>query len=387
MTSKNSSSQQECHNNRVDKNTKLPQAIDKKNNKAVKLIPMMALLFSMIAIGAAGFSIYRLHNFVSTLPESENYVNNHAEVDDLQQHIAQLEASVEKQSVQLNQYIKQLENLSTQEKSLKHYIDQQISGVNANQAEIRQRMVQFSQSYLEPSTILAQQIQLMVKHVVINNLQFAKNAWEILGNRSYALFFLNQANAALLKLDHSGPWLDKIYAIKIAIEHGQSLLDSLHQIAELSSKLNQLELLPPLSTSKPQRAVKHEPHNNWQIALYESWEYIQSLISVHKISDVDRVLIDAHRRADVRAVVFLELSELRLSLINQLPENFERTQSNIELLIKNYFINDQAYQTWVDLLHKITLPQTTDIEDLINQIIHNIDQIKTSDQMQAQIAK
>lgn len=383
MAAKNVSPQKDTQDKRVDKKIKLPRA---QNNGILRLMLTIAVLFSVIAMAVAGFAIYSLQPFTNKATDIEDRPNNMALLPELQHHISVLQVLTQKQSAQLNQHVAQLDDLSTQDTVLKNYIDQQIAGISANQAEIRQRLLQFGQSYLEPSTALAQQIQLMHKQVVINNLNFAKNAWGVLGNRSQALFFINQANAALLKLDHGGTWLEKLYAIKIAIENSPSLVQRLRQIMQLNKTLDQLQLLPPITASATE-ASKHAASHNWQDVLGDSWAYIKSLINIVKISDTDKRLTDEHRRIEIRGLILLELSELQLAVINQLPESFKQTQSQIETLIQSYFIHNQDYQAWVNLLHAITLPKILDVDALINTIIHNIDQTKASDQIDEHMAK
>ncbi|WP_119343444.1 hypothetical protein [Facilibium subflavum] len=339
-----------------------------------RFVIFLSLLLGLCALGVAAFVFLQQKDQTEQLSSLINQLKVQQQEDQsvvgLGGKLQKLERLTQAQSNQIEGQLKTLNKLVKQNKSLKQYIDTQIAGVNANQAQNDQRLAQIQQNYLQPTQELTKQIQLMHKQTAISYLQLASVTWQFLHDKQKTLFFLDNAHAAIVKVKGAQSWLEHLSELQSIVQNSPDNASLLTTMQSLSEKLGSLQLKQPLKTKQ---SVEDMPDGNTASALFkDSWQKMKSLVSIHKVTDEDIILTDQAMRLKVKGLVSLAFYQLKMAALNDLPEYFKQTKLQLEALITKYYAADHAQQKWLETIKGLQLPLYASANERIKKLENQI---------------
>ena len=340
----------------------------------------------IVAIGGLGASLFALKrqqtynmNLQALLerqlpPTSNNDQKLKPQLQQLQQGLMQTQSGLKEQKQNMTKLQQELDQKDS-------HLSAQVKAVNSTQAQTEQKISQIQNSYLQPSSQLVQQIQMMHKQAAVLNLQFAKDVWNILGAKAQTLYFLNQAQKALLQVDQAGIDISAINAIKTAVGNAPSLGDSLHKLLILQTDLRDLQLKKPLSDQTNSAKQATESINNkplvqsssdWQGMLKASWQELKDLVSVHQLSDAEKILNNQKSRIGIYVLLYLRLQQVQLALVNHSSHEFKQSKQQLLKDLQLYIENDQKSQKFKEQLQVLKLITDNQINERIDQVSKKI---------------
>ena len=349
-----------------------------KNSKAkpTKLLAGFSLILAMIAVVFTAVLYYQQRKDTQKFEQKITELTQKNKVETFKGHVFKRLLSLEKQQALQAKFNdaeqRTLQNLSAQNREMKPYIDAQIAGVNANQAQNNQRLMQLQQSYLQPSSVLMQELQQLYKTAAINNLTLARNAWQILGSKTKTGFFLDQAKSSVLRLNGGSRWLVDIKTLETTVMNASSVNENLTRLSDLNDKVAALKLKPPLHVNQSEH---QEPRA--ETPLYYAWQQVKSLIRIHKISEADAVLATQSARLKVEDLLYQNLQSLRRAVLNENNQQFAKAKASLSQLVSIYFIPDQRQQNWLKQLKRLTLSADNSLTVQFNRLITAIFKAQT----------
>ncbi|WP_151193084.1 hypothetical protein [Cysteiniphilum sp. JM-1] len=359
----------------------------KKGNKENKIscwrgyiaIVVVVFVFAVLGLAASMFALYKQQNYNQTLQKLESVVITPVKTDDTAAKL--LQSKLDAQTVKLDNQAKMIDDLKAKQTSQQNVVSEALKANQLNQVQLSQNVAQLKQSYLLPSSELSQQIQQMHKQAVVINLQFAKQAWQVLGSKAQSLFFLNQAKTLLMNVDGAAKWMPALDALMTQINNEPSIDESLIKINNLQQLLSSLHIQSPLTLAKNNYSGNNDLNemnqqnqkNNWQDALSHSWQQMKSLIQVEKIKPQDQLLLSQHAQMKVLAGLYQLIWQLKLAVINNNSQMLAEVKAQFKQTLEQYFKADDSSKKMVTALAAINAVNVdvinSDIDALTNAIL------------------
>ncbi|WP_440993523.1 hypothetical protein [Cysteiniphilum litorale] len=362
----------------------------KKGNKENKIscwrgyiaIVIVVFIFAVLGLAASMFALYKQQSYNQTLQKLESVVTTPVKTDDTAAKL--LQSKLDAQTVKLDNQAKMIDELTAKQVSQQNKANEVTEALKANQlnqVQLSQSVAQLKQSYLLPSSELSQQIQQMHKQAVVINLQFAKQAWQVLGSKAQSLFFLNQAKALLMNVDGAAKWMPALDALMTQINNEPSIDESLIKINNLQQLLSSLHIQSPLTLAKNNYSGNNDLNemnqqnqkNNWQDALSHSWQQMKSLIQVEKIKPQDQLLLSQHAQMKGLAGLYQLIWQLKLAVINNNAQMLTDVKAQFKQTLEQYFKADDSSKKMMTALAAINAVNVdvinSDIDALTNAIL------------------
>lgn len=339
-------------------------------------IVVVVFIFAVLGLAASMFALYKQQSYNQTLQKLESVVTTPVKTDNTAAKL--LQSKLDAQTVKLDNQAKMIDELKAKQVSQQNEVTEALKANQLNQVQLSQNVAQLKQSYLLPSSELSQQIQQMHKQAVVINLQFAKQAWQVLGSKAQSLFFLNQAKTLLMNVDGAAKWMPALDAFMTQINNEPSIDESLTKINNLQQLLLSLHIQSPLTLAKnnqPDNSNVNEANqkNNWQDALSHSWQQMKSLIQVEKIKPQDQLLLSQHAQMKVLAGLYQLIWQLKLAVINNNVQMLTEVKAQFKQTLEQYFKADNSSKKMMTILATINVVNTdainSDIDALTDAIL------------------
>ncbi|WP_440682804.1 hypothetical protein [Cysteiniphilum halobium] len=339
-------------------------------------IVIVVFIFAILGLAASIFALYKQQSYNKTLQKLESVAAKPIKTDSTSTKM--LQSKLDAQAAKLDDQAKMITDLKAKQASQQNEVSEALKANQLNQVQLSQNMAQLKQSYLLPSSELSQQIQQMHKQAVVINLQFAKQAWQVLGSKAQSLFFLNQAKALLMNVDGAAKWMPALEALITQTANEPSINESLVKINKLQQLLLSLHIQPPLTLAKNNQSNKNDVReinqkNNWQDALLHAWQQVKSLIQVEKVKPQDQLLLSQHAQMKVLAELYQLLWQLKLAVINNNAQMLTEVKMQFKQTIDQYFKVDDSSRKIMDVVAAINVVNinaiTTNIDALTNAIL------------------
>lgn len=360
----------------------------KKVNKAHKIscwrgyiaLVVVVFVFAILGLAASMFALYKQQSYNQTLQKLESIATAPVKTDDTAAKL--LQSKLDIQASKLDDQAKTIADLKTKQTSQQSEVSEALKANQLNQVQLAQNVAQLKQSYLLPSSELSQQIQQMHKQAVVINLQFAKQAWQVLGSKAQSLFFLNQAKALLMNVDGAAKWMPAIDALITQINNEPSIDGNLLKVNNLQQLLLSLNIQPPLILNHKNQLDNNDVREakqrvNWQDALSHSWQQIKSLIQIEKIKPQDQLLLSQHAQMKVLAGLYQLIWQLKLGVINHNAQMLIEVKKQFKQTINQYFIIDDSSKKVLAVVATIEVVNVdainTNIDALTNAILKGSD--------------
>ncbi|MDA0910279.1 MAG: hypothetical protein O2809_01790 [Proteobacteria bacterium] len=339
-------------------------------------IVVVVFIFAVLGLAASMFALYNQQSYNQTLQKLESVVTTPVKTDNIAAKL--LQSKLDAQTVKLDNQAKMIDELKAKQVSQQNEVTEALKANQLNQVQLSQNVAQLKQSYLLPSSELSQQIQQMHKQAVVINLQFAKQAWQVLGSKAQSLFFLNQAKTLLMNVDGAAKWMPALDAFMTQINNEPSIDESLTKINNLQQLLLSLHIQSPLTLAKnnqPDNSNVNEANqkNNWQDALSHSWQQMKSLIQVEKIKPQDQLLLSQNAQMKVLAGLYQLIWQLKLAVINNNVQMLTEVKAQFKQTLEQYFKADNSSKKMMTILATINVVNTdainSDIDALTDAIL------------------
>lgn len=339
-------------------------------------IVIVVFIFAILGLAASMFVLYKQQSYNRTLQKLESVVKTPVKADNTAAKL--LQSRLDAQTVKIDNQAKMIDDLKAKQVSQQNAVTEAIKANQLNQVQLSQNVAQLKQSYLLPSSELSQQIQQMHKQAVVINLQFAKQAWQVLGSKAQSLFFLNQAKALLMNIDGAAKWMPALDALITQINNEPSIDESLVKINNLQRLLLSLHIQPPLTLAKNNQSDSNDvnetnPKSNWQDALSHSWQQMKSLIQVEKLKPQDQLLLSQHAQMKVLTGLYQLIWQLKIAVINNNAQMLTEVKKQFEQTLEQYFKSDGSSKKIIDIITKINVINAnvinSDIDALTNTIL------------------
>ncbi|MBK2124539.1 hypothetical protein [Fangia hongkongensis] len=363
---------------------KTHQSVKAKNKAQGKTLgfgviwSIIVTIIALIAILLSGFMWYKNHNSVLQA-NNEKLVATTASNNEkvLMADVDALKKMQAETSKQVAAQLQTIQKLAQQNHELKSYIDAEVSGVNANQAENNQKLAQLSRTYLQPTTELSKQITLLHKQSALNNLSLGKTAWQLLKDKTATLYFLSSTKKSLEGMPNTTALTLELDRLALAINNAPDINNSLTAINALNGLVDALSLKAPMA-EKSTAKVKSNAPEGYQSALANSWKEIKSLISVHQISDEDKVMNSYQARLKVQEILYQELTQLKEALILGESASFSTAKSSLNQLLVKYFQKDNQWENWQKTLSEVQFVDANQFATQFTQLTKAITQKNAS---------
>ncbi|WP_440616234.1 hypothetical protein [Cysteiniphilum sp. 6C5] len=338
-------------------------------------IVIVVFVFAILGLAASMFVLYKQQSYNQTLQKLESVVATPVKTDDTAAKL--LQSKLDAQTVKLDNQAKMIDALEAKQANQQNAVTEALKANQLNQVQLSQNVAQLKQSYLLPSSQLSQQIQQMHKQAVVINLQFAKQAWQVLGSKAQSLFFLNQSKALLMNVDGAAKWMPALDALITQINNEPSIDESLAKINNLQQLLLSLHIQPPLTLVKNNQSDKNDVNeinqkNTWQDALSHSWQQMKSLIQVEKMKPQDQLLLSQQAQMKVLASLYQLLWQLKLAVINNNSQMLTEVKTQFKQILGQYFKADDSSKKIIDVISKIHVINTDVINGDIDALTHAI---------------
>lgn len=338
-------------------------------------IVIVVFVFAVLGLAASMFALYKQQSYNQTLQKLESVVTKPVKTDNTAAKL--LQSKLDAQTVKLDNQAKMIDDLKAKQTSQQSTVTEALKANQLNQVQLSQNVAQLKQSYLLPSSELSQQIQQIHKQAVAINLQFAKQAWQVLGSKAQSLFFLNQAKTLLMNVDGAAKWMPALDALMTQINNEPSIDESLAKINKLQQLLLSLHIRSPLTLVKNNHSDNNEVNdmnqeNNWQSALSHSWQQMKSLIQVEKIKPQDQLLLSQHAQMKVLAGLYQLIWQLKLAVVNNNAQMLSEVKAQFKQTLEQYFKADDSSKKMMTVLAAIKAVNTDAINSDIDALTHAI---------------
>lgn len=165
--------------------------------------------------------------------------------------------------------------------------------------------------------------------------------------------------------------------LALAINNAPDINNSLTAINALNGLVDALSLKAPMA-EKSTAKVKSNAPEGYQSALANSWKEIKSLISVHQISDEDKVMNSYQARLKVQEILYQELTQLKEALILGESASFSTAKSSLNQLLVKYFQKDNQWENWQKTLSEVQFVDANQFATQFTQLTKAITQKNAS---------
>lgn len=337
---------------------------------------ILVAVFAIAGLGASLFALYKQQGYNEALQQAAIMrAEKPVEKDVLK--INALQNTVDAQSQELERQRKALGTLEGNQTKQQSALKEALDANNLSQAQLEQKLAQVQQSYLLPSSTLSQQMQQMYKQAVVLNLNFSKQAWQVLGSKTQTLLFLNQAKTMLMNVDQAGKWMPEMDSLIVQIKNLPSVEENFLRINAVQEGLLDLKILPPLSTISDERdhqitSTYKSDETGWRDALAQSWQQMKSLIQVQKIAPQDRVLLAQDGHIKLLSSLYNLLWQIKLGVINNNTKMIATLKQALIKTVEQYFVADDNAKKVINLISAVNEVPMAQIEQGVDRLISSL---------------
>ena len=315
----------------------------------------------VFGLGIGAYGLYSAYAGEQNRHQQKSRYQQQAE--QLQTRLASLETRLNKVDGEQQQLQERLSRLQNRDQQIKSAVNEALGRYEGRLTTLQQGMKQLRHSYLLPEARLHQQVALVNTNAARLYLNLAAQVLWLADDRDAALRLLHQATVALQEEndDNSAAAAAKIRQVRMAVQAGkrQSMNQILQQLQKLSSLSGQLVLLKPAGAAvdKPDANAGHDSGYSWREALGQSWQRLQSLVTVTHLDSKQKALLDPDSRRQMVFLLKLYVDEARVALLRHNQEAFNERLQQARQLVSTYFKTDSAFDQWVEQASSIHYPR------------------------------